>query len=173
MTTKSMYDYRFLLGLGLLATLVFVFATRISAEEAGPLFVKVYAGPALNTAREFHKAVQHNLKKKVDIPDETLVACEPGNRYGLGVIVSAPGKQTFSFETTAIWRDSDPDKPPRRSSREHTLRKNQYGTRRFFFTIRENGVDHDMTFIAHVGKQVFLRHKFLIRGCPDAGRTSE
>ncbi len=136
-----------------------------SDDAQEPLFVKVFAGESLSSVRLFNKAVSRNLKNKVLIPDETTIHCKAGQRYGLGVIVSAPGKQTFSFETTAIWRDLNTESPPRTSTREHTLRKNQYGTRRFFFTVRDDSVEHDMTFVAHIGQRVFLRHKFLIRGC--------
>ena len=149
----------------LVMSLALSFGAKAATEEQGPLFVKVFAGQSLNSRREFNTAVRKNLKAKIAIPDGTIIPCEIGKYYGLGVIVTAPGKQTFSFETTAIWRDLDDYDAPRRSQRDHTLRKNDFGTQRFFFKIRSGSVDHDMTFVAHIGNQVYLRHKFHIRGC--------
>lgn len=157
-----------LLALGLSLTTV----PAAAEEETGPLFVKVFAGMSLNSRRDFNKVVRKNLKTKKQIEDVTVIPCDVGDYYGLGVIVSAPGKQFLSFQSTVIWRDLENYDVPRRSSREHTLRKNEYGTRRFFFEIRANAVDHDMTMILHINEQVFLRHKFEIRGCPKSAESS-
>ncbi len=145
--------------------MLFLALPSVADDARSPLFIKVFAGESLTSRRDFNKAVRRNLKAKAEIPDSSIIPCEAGKYYGLGVIVSAPGKQFLSFETTAIWRDLDNYDKPRRSAREHTLKKDEYGTRRFFFKIRNKSVDHDMTFIAHIGKQVYLRHKFHIRGC--------
>lgn len=142
-------------------------------DETGPIFVKVYAGVAANSYREFERKVRKNMKDKVSIEDSTVIPCKVGSYYGLGVIISAPGKQFFSFETTAIWRDLNNYDEPRRYNRTYSLRKSEYGTRRFFYEVRANSVDHDMTFIMHIGQQVFARHKFQIRGCGGAAESVE
>lgn len=150
-----------------LSALLFVSHPSLSQadDETGPIFVKVFAGMSANSRREFDRQVRSNLKNKVAIEDTSVIPCETGAYYGLGVIVSAPGKQFFSFDTTAIWRDLDNYNEPRRYHKEHSLRKKAYGTRRFFYQIRSNSVDHDMIFVMHIGQQVYLRHKFEIRGC--------
>lgn len=146
-------------------------AAETVTDDSGPLFVKVYAGKGFRKLRDFDRAVSRNLKKRAEIPDATQIDCEPGERYGLGVIVSVPGKQFVAFETTAIWRDLDDYDAPRRSHREHALNKKEFGTRRFFFKMRDGDRDHDMTFVIHDGNRVFLRHRFLIRGCPQTEPT--
>lgn len=153
--------------------LTFTATSAHAREEAAPLFVKVFAGKSLSSRRDFSKAVRRNLKSKTEIENVTVIPCDVGDYYGLGVVVSAPGKQYMNFETTAIWRDLDNYDVPRRSNRAHSLRKTEFGTRRFFFEIRAGSVDHDMTFIIHDGGTVYLRHKFEIRGCDAATQVDE
>lgn len=138
-----------------------------STEESasGPLFVKVFAGESPATWNQFRKIVRRNLKRKEALPDRTEIPCEVGKYYALGVVASDPGKHFLSFETTAIFRDLNNYDAPRRSHREHTLTRDEFGTRRFAFKIRQDSIDYDMTLVVHIGNQVYLRHKFEIRGC--------
>ncbi len=155
-----------LLLIGALISLTFAVSAEGDLEE-GPLFVKVFAGLSPTSWGSFRRAVTKNLKSKAAIPDSSEIPCDVGRWYALGVIASQPGRQMLFFETTAIFRDLDNYDTPRRSHREHTLNKKEYGTRRFSFKIREGSVDHDTTIVVHIGKKVYLRHKFQIRGCSD------
>lgn len=141
------------------------YAAAAGEDETGPVFVKVFAGESPASWNRFRKLVRRNLKRKETLPDTTEIPCEIGKYYALGVIASDPGKHFLSFETTAIFRDLDNYNAARRSHREHTLTRDEYGTRRFSFKIRSGSVDHDMTLVVHIGKQVYVRHKFEIRGC--------
>ena len=157
----------------LFLTLMSLAAPPVAAEdETGPLFVKVFAGKSANSYREFKRAVRKNLKAKKAIEDVTTIACDIGKYYGLGVIVTAPGKQFLNFESTATWRDLDDYEKPRRFHREYSLRKPDFGTQRFFYEVRADSVDHDMIFVIHIGQQVYLRHKFEIRGCDQGAGAS-
>lgn len=143
-------------------------AGSIAAEDdpgSEPLFVKVFAGVSPSSWNKFLRTVGKNLKRKEPIPDSTEISCKPGTYYALGAIVTQPGRQMLFFETTAIFRDLNNYEAARTSQREHTLRKEEFGTRRFSFKIREDAVDHDMTLIVHIDNTIYLRHKFLIRGC--------
>lgn len=156
------------LSMPLVATLLLVLADfGLAAEpESGPIFVKVFAGESPASWNKFRRIVRRNLKRKEVLPDVTNLPCEYGKYYALGVLASDPGKHFLSFETTAIFRDLNNYDAPRRSHREHTLTREEFGTRRLAFKIRSGSVDYDMTLVVHIGKQVYLRHKFQIRGCP-------
>lgn len=130
-----------------------------------PVFVKVFAGLSPASWGDFRRSVRKNLKRKEALPDSTEIPCEPGRYYALGAIATHPRRQMLFFETTAIFRDLNNYDAPRKSHREHTLKKEEFGTRRFSFKIRNDAVDHDMTLVVHIGNTVYLRHKFLIRGC--------
>lgn len=153
------------------AALLFLSPWAGSSDEdaTGPVFVKVYAGKSPPSWNQFRKLVRRNLKRKEVLPDSTEIPCEIGKYYALGVIASDPGKHFLSFETTAIFRDLNNYDAPRRSHREHTLTREEFGTRRFAFKIRQGSVDHDMTLVVHIDNQVYVRHKFEIRGCENDG----
>ncbi len=148
-----------------LLTILLGSAQVFGADPEPPVFVKVFAGVSPASWGDFRREVRRNLKRKATIPERTEIACEVGRWYALGVIATQPGVQMMFFETTAIFRDLDNYDVPRHSHREHTLKKEQFGTRRFAFKIREGAVDHDATVVVHVGKQVYVRHTFEIRGC--------
>jgi len=151
----------------LLCAVLMLSVTHAQQNDASdqPLFVKVFAGISPSSWGDFRRQVRKNLKRKEALPESTKIPCETGRYYALGAIASHPGRQMLSFETTAIFRDLDNYEAPRTSHREYTLRKEEFGTRRFSFKIRKDAVDHDMTLVVHIGKTVYLRHKFEIRGC--------